>query len=91
MLDRLDIFESQETIKNLLDQSKEFMENQLTKFEKSINGKNGKQYADNNSRIMDEQHARNRKIIMEIIATSKIFRKEIRDTFQKLKDEEMEW
>ena len=40
MIMQIDVFDSQETTKNLLDTSKEFWDAQISKFEKEITGKN---------------------------------------------------
>ena len=90
MIMQIDVFDSQETTKNLLDTSKEFWDAQISKFEKEITGKNNNQNKENLDRITDSQHARNRKIIMEIIETCQTFKNEIKETFDKMREDEMD-
>ena len=69
-------FGETEAIVTALEGFKETTENKISNFEGVINSEITKDWKDTESRIVSEEHARNRDIIEEIVQNTKLFQDE---------------
>jgi hypothetical protein len=81
----LDLMVDREMLVQVLDNSKEFIENQVNAKEGQINKAIEKDKKNTEDGITDAQHKRNRGIVQEIILTCGCFRKEIGDEIDVIK------
>ena len=87
LMARLELLGDTETVKGHLEQSREFMENAISKNEKDITRKIKEDIESNLDKISLNQHTRNRNIIKEIIETSQSFKDAIKNNFDKMREE----
>ena len=73
---------------DMLDTSKEYMDNFIGGKEGEITKAISKENEMREKMIKDNQHARNRSIVKEIISTCETFRNEIKEDFAELKPED---
>lgn len=80
-------FDDKDQLQQLLDTAKEFMESKIQEKELVINKAIMTLQDQTETKLTKDQHSRNRGIVKEIIATSQLFRDEIREDFSALKEQ----
>jgi len=84
---KLEVLGDKDILVQHLDTYKEFMENKIQACEKNIRLEINKEWTSIETRITDNQHKRNRAIVKEIIETSQEFRENLKEQFDRMKEE----
>ena len=84
----LETLGDKDALVQMLDTSKEYMDNFIGGKEGEITKSISKENETREKMIKDNQHSRNRSIVKEIISTCETFRNEIKEDFAELKPED---
>lgn len=87
-MEQFDLFCDKDQFMQILESSKEYMDNQIGGLENQINKAIQSEWTKTSGDMTLKQHKRNRSIIKEIITTCETFRTEIKDEFTTLRGEE---
>ena len=84
---KLDLLSDKDILVQHLDTYKEHMDNRLQNCEKVIRSAITKEWATIETSLSTNQHARNRSIVKEMIETCQDFRKNLKEIFDRMRDE----